>query len=62
MQSLGSSSINSVWREKLAEAERRYHENRTPENRVEFRRVLGIFSALVMRGVQPPAMVTAASE
>jgi hypothetical protein len=42
-----------MWRLKLAEAERRYIENRTRENRVEFLKVLRIFTALVMRGVIP---------
>jgi hypothetical protein len=40
-----------MWRLKLAEAERRYIENQTRENRVEFVKVLSIFTALVMRGV-----------
>jgi hypothetical protein len=42
-----------MWRLKLAEAERRYIENRTREDRVEFVKVLTIFTALVMRGVIP---------
>jgi hypothetical protein len=45
--------IDGMWRLKLAEAERRYIENRTRENRVEFLKVLRIFTALVMRGVIP---------
>jgi hypothetical protein len=42
-----------MWRLKLAEAERRYIENRTRENRVELVKVLSIFIELVMRGVIP---------
>ena len=48
-----SETIDGMWHLKLAEAERRYIENRTRENRVEFVKVLSIFTALVMRGVIP---------
>ena len=46
-------TIHGAWGLKLAEAERRYLENRTGENVAEFGRVLAIFAALVMRGVIP---------
>ena len=45
--------LERVWRLKLAEAERRYVEDRTPENRAEFLDGLRQFTALVMRGVIP---------
>src|ERR1017187_2896327 len=48
-----SETIDGMWRLKLAEAERRYIESRTRENRVEFVKVLSIFTALVMRGEIP---------
>ena len=48
-----SETIDGMWRLKLAEAERRYIENRTRENRVELVKVLSIFIELVMRGVIP---------
>jgi hypothetical protein len=46
-------ALHAVWRLKLAQAERRYAESGTTENRAGFLKVLRIFTALVMRGVIP---------
>jgi hypothetical protein len=45
--------LRKPWRERLADVQARYLENRTPENRAEVMRVLKIFAALVVRGEVP---------
>ena len=50
---LAQELLYEAWRLKLAEAKRRYVETRTGECRSEYRRVLALFTALVMRGVTP---------
>jgi hypothetical protein len=49
----GLSRSRSLWREKLKEAEARYTENRDEDNRAEYRRVLKVFTRLVVHDEQP---------
>jgi hypothetical protein len=46
--------LDDYWRLKLGESQRRYSTDPTEENRAEFRRVLRVFTDLVVRGVPPP--------
>lgn len=40
---------HALWREKLADAQRRYRENPNPETKAEYVRVLKAFADLVLR-------------
>jgi hypothetical protein len=50
------SPLDDFLRAKLDEAQRRYAEDRTEESRAEYRRVLRIYSDLVLRGKMPPPL------
>ena len=49
-----SAWLGDYWRLQLEEAQRRYSGDPTDQNRAEFRRVLRVFTDLVVRDVPPP--------
>lgn len=52
-QPTGTETLTRLWRLKLAEAQRRYGDERTAENRAALLRALAAFTALVTRGEVP---------
>jgi hypothetical protein len=46
-------TLSGLWRRKFAEARHEYAVRPTPETKLEYLRVLGIFAALVIHGVTP---------
>lgn len=49
------SALQDSWRERLTEARQRYSENQNGETRIEYLRILRIFTDLVSNRKVPPA-------
>jgi hypothetical protein len=50
---LSGQSLTAQWRERLERVDPTYSSERTAETRAEYRRILRIFSDLVIYGIQP---------
>jgi len=48
-----SHALHERWRHKVADAQRRYSEDRSPENQREYVRVLRVFTDLILRNKIP---------
>ncbi len=53
---MDAESLDDFWRRKVEDAQQRYSADPNAETRAEFRRLVGLFTDLVLRGQLPPPL------
>jgi hypothetical protein len=53
---MDAESLDDFWRRKVEDAQRRFSADRNVETCAEFRRLVGLFTELVLRGQLPPPL------